>query len=449
MRHHVWGPAEYGEHDSYESAEANAAQRQVAEAFTEELRNEGSFVYVNGLTEASVATVVDGRADTPIFTDGPYLESKEYIAGFWVVRAADLDAALALATRASQACQRKIEVRPAGGRWTCSRSTPPSRACTATSGARVVASLMRRFGNLDLAEEVAADAFAAAVERWRSDGLPPNPGAWIITTTATRNAIDRLRREGRRDAKHQEAAMLNDVGARGPTSAVEDDRLRLIFTCCHPALAIEARVALTLRMVGGLDVPEIARAFLVQQTTMGQRISRAKTKIREAGIPFRIPDAEVLPARLDAVLTVLYLVFTEGYLATGENSDPIRRELTAEAIRLARLVRDLAPDSGEAAGLLALMLLTDARAPSRVSASGELVRLDEQDRGAWNNRDMIVEGIALVRERVAAVADGGLAPGRFQLLAAINAVHVSAPHTGHPTGPRSSRSTTSSQRSTR
>jgi RNA polymerase sigma-70 factor, ECF subfamily len=290
--------------------------------------------------------------------------------------------------------------------------------------ARVVASLTRRYGSLDLAEEMAADAFTTAVERWRIDGIPPNPGAWI-TTTANRKAIDRLRREGQRDTKHREALVLHDDSPPDPIGAVDDDRLRLIFTCCHPALAMEARVALTLRMVGGLAVPEIARAFLVQQTTMGQRISRAKNKIRDAGIPFRVPDAE-LPARLDGVLSVLYLIFNEGYLTSDEESDPIRRDLTAEAIRLTGLVRTLIPENGEVAGLLALMLLTDARAGARISASGELVRLDEQDRGAWN-REMVAEGIALVRERLAAVARGETAPGRFQILAAINAVHVSVP----------------------
>ena len=289
--------------------------------------------------------------------------------------------------------------------------------------ARVVASLTRRFGNLDLAEEMAADAFATAAERWRVHGIPPNPGAWI-TTTANRRAIDRLRREGQRDAKHREARMLHEDGAPEPRGAVDDDRLRLIFTCCHPALGMEARVALTLRMVGGLAVPEIARAFLVQQTTMGQRISRAKNKIRDAGIPFRVPNSEDLPGRLDGVLAVLYLIFNEGYLASGEESDPVRRDLTAEAIRLTRLVRTLLPEDGEVVGLLALMLLTEARAAARVSTSGELVRLDEQDRGAWN-REMIAEGIALVRERLAAVARGEATPGRFQILAAINAVHVS------------------------
>ncbi|MCS3880618.1 RNA polymerase sigma-70 factor (ECF subfamily) [Gordonia amarae] len=291
--------------------------------------------------------------------------------------------------------------------------------------ARVVAFLTHRFGSLDLAEEMAAEAFATAVERWRSDGIPPNPGAWI-TTTANRRAIDRLRREGRRDAKYREALMLDDDSPPEPVGAVDDDRLRLIFTCCHPALAMEARVALTLRMVGGLTVPEIARAFLVQQTTMGQRISRAKTKIRDAGIPFRVPDSEDLPARLDGVLTVLYLIFNEGYLASGGDSDPIRRDLTAEAIRLTALLRGLLPENGEVTGLLALMLLTEARATARVSASGELVRLDEQDRGAWD-RGMIADGIALVRQRLDAVSRGEATPGRYQILAAISAVHVSVP----------------------
>lgn len=291
--------------------------------------------------------------------------------------------------------------------------------------ARVVASLTRRFGDLGLAEDMAGEAFATAVERWPHDGIPPNPGAWV-TMTANRKAIDRLRREARRDAKHQEALMLHDDSPPDPTGAIDDDRLRLLFTCCHPALSMEARVALTLRMVGGLTVPEIAHAFLVQETTMGQRITRAKGKIKAAGIPFRVPEAPGLPARLAGVLAVLYLVFNEGYLSSGAESEPVRRELTAEAIRMTRLVRELLPHGGEVAGLLALTLLTEARAAARVSASGELVRLDEQDRGAWDHA-LIAEGIALVRERVDAVARGESVPGRYQLLAAINAVHTSVP----------------------
>ncbi len=286
--------------------------------------------------------------------------------------------------------------------------------------ARVVAGLTRRFGDLDIAEEAAAEAFAIAVERWPGDGVPPNPGAWL-TTTANRRAIDRIRRETKRDDKHKEAQMVYDADPPEPLGAIEDDRLRLIFTCCHPALGMEARLALTLRMVGGLTVPEIARAFLVAETAMGQRITRAKAKIKAAGIPYRVPSAEDLPARVSGVLTVLFLVFNEGYLATGPDTDPVRHDLTAEAIRLTRLIRALLPDDGEVAGLLALMLLTEARRPARVSGGGELVALDEQDRGAWDVA-LIAEGHGLVRERLAA----GVAPGRYQILAAINAVHTSA-----------------------
>ncbi len=286
--------------------------------------------------------------------------------------------------------------------------------------ARVVAALARRFGDLDIAEEAAAEAFATAVERWAEDGIPPNPGAWL-TTTARRKAIDRIRRESKRDDKQKQAQMLYDNDPPEPPGAIGDERLRLIFTCCHPALAIETRIALTLRMVGGLTVPEIAHAFLVQETAMERRITRAKAKIKATRIPYRVPSAEDLPARLSGVLTVLFLVFNEGYLATGAGTDPVRQELTAEAIRLTRLIRALLPEDGEVAGLLALMLLTEARRRARVSASGELVPLGEQDRGAWDAA-LIAEGHQLVRERLAA----RVAPGRYQILAAINAVHTSA-----------------------
>lgn len=285
--------------------------------------------------------------------------------------------------------------------------------------ARVVASLTRRFGDLDIAEEAAADAFATAVERWPADGMPANPGAWL-TTTANHKAIDRIGRENKRGDKHREAQMLND-GAPEPVGAIDDERLRLIFTCCHPALAMQTRVALTLRMVGGLTVPEIARAFLVQESAMGQQITRAKAKIRAARIPYRVPSAEDLPARVSGVLAVLFLVFNEGYLATGPDTDPVRHDLTVEAIRLTRLIRALMPEDGEVAGLLALMLLTDARSTARVSPSGELVTLVEQDRGTWDAA-LIAEGHQLVRERLAA----RVPPGRYQILAAISAVHTSA-----------------------
>ncbi|HWK81327.1 MAG TPA: DUF6596 domain-containing protein [Thermomicrobiales bacterium] len=284
--------------------------------------------------------------------------------------------------------------------------------------ARVVAALARRFGDLDIAEDAAAEAFATAVERWPVEGVPRNPGAWL-TTTASRKAIDRLRRENQRGEKQMQAQMLADDASDPYT--IDDDRLRLIFTCCHPALAMETRVALTLRLVGGLTVPEIARAFLVQESTMGQRISRAKAKIRAARIPYRVPSADDLPLRVSGVLAVLFLIYNEGYLPTGADSDPLRPGLTAEAIRLARLIHALLPEEGEAAGLLALMLLTEARREARVSPKGELVSLAEQDRRVWDAA-FVAEGHALVRERLAS----GKAPGRYQILAAIGAVHTSA-----------------------
>lgn len=289
----------------------------------------------------------------------------------------------------------------------------------------MVAVLAKRFGDLDIAEEAAAEAFARAVARWPADGVPPNPGAWL-TTTANRVAIDRIRRENKRADKQKEAQMLYNFPPE-PLGAIDDERLRLIFTCCHPALAMETRVALTLRMVGGLTVPEIARAFLVQEVTMGQRITRAKAKIKAARIPYRMPSAEDLPSRVSGVLTVLFLVFNEGYLATGPDTDPVRHELTAEAIRLTRLICTLLPEDGEVVGLLAMMLLTEARRPARISFSGELVTLSEQDRGVWDV-ELVNEGHRLVRERLAVVADTGRAAGRYQILAAINAVHTSARH---------------------
>jgi RNA polymerase sigma-70 factor (ECF subfamily) len=284
---------------------------------------------------------------------------------------------------------------------------------------RIVASLTRRFGDIDIAEEAAGEALLAAVERWPRDGVPPNPGGWL-TTTAGNRAIDKLRRESHRDAKHQAAYMIHDDTPHEPTGLVEDDRLRLIFTCCHPALAPEARVALTLRLLGGLTVAEIAQAFLVPETTMAQRITRAKKKISVAKIPYRVPSAEDLGERVNGVLAVIYLVFNEGYLSSSADASPIREELTAEAIRLARILRMLLPGDPEVMGLLALMLLTEARRRSRV-AGGELVLLREQDRGGWD-RELIAEGHALVRECLAIGR-----PGQYQLLAAINAVHTDAP----------------------
>jgi RNA polymerase sigma-70 factor (ECF subfamily) len=284
---------------------------------------------------------------------------------------------------------------------------------------RIVASLTRRFGDIDIAEEAAAEALLTAVERWPRDGVPPNPGGWLTTTAANR-AIDRIRRESHRDAKQQAALIMTDDTPHEPTGIVEDDRLRLIFTCCHPALAPEARVALTLRLLGGLTVAEIAQAFLVPETTMAQRITRAKKKISVAKIPYRIPSPEDLGQRVNGVLAVIYLVFNEGYLSSSADASPVRDELTAEAIRLARILRILLPDVPEVTGLLALMLLTDARRSVRI-ADGQLVPLHEQDRGGWDHA-LIAEGHDLVRECLAIGR-----PGQYQLLAAVNAVHTDAP----------------------
>jgi RNA polymerase sigma-70 factor (ECF subfamily) len=287
-----------------------------------------------------------------------------------------------------------------------------------------VASLARRFG-VDIAEEAAGEAFLAAVEHWR-EGPPPNPGGWLMTT-ASRKAIDRIRRDARREQKYVIAAALTVYSSQDPIAdetvagagagSVEDDRLRLMFTCCHPALSPEARVALTLRLVGGLTVEQIARGLLQSEAAVGQRITRAKAKIANARIPYRVPEQADLPERLDAVLAVLYLVFNEGYLPGGDQT--LRPDLMAEAIRLTRLLCELLPDAHEASGLLALMLLTDARRASRVSADGELVTLTEQDRGSWD-RNLIDEGHAIVRELIAS----GEPPGRYQLEAAISAVHT-------------------------
>jgi RNA polymerase sigma-70 factor, ECF subfamily len=283
---------------------------------------------------------------------------------------------------------------------------------------RLIASLVRRFGDIDIAEEAAGEALLVALERWPESGVPPNPGGWL-TTTAGNRAIDRIRREKQRDAKHQAALMNYDDSSPEPTGPVEDDRLRLLFTCCHPALAPEARIALTLRLLGGLTVAEIAEAFLVPETTMAQRITRAKKKIAAANVPYRVPEAADLPQRLGGVLTVLFLVFNEGYLATGDG-DPVRAELTGEAIRLSRILRELLPDEPEVTGLLGLLVLTEARRQARLR-DGQLVPLGEQDRAGWD-RMLIAEGHDLVRECLAINR-----PGRYQILAAINAVHTDSP----------------------
>ncbi|MEV6947185.1 RNA polymerase sigma factor [Streptomyces sp. NPDC051172] len=291
---------------------------------------------------------------------------------------------------------------------------------------QVVATLIRVTGDWDLAEECAQDAFAQALTRWRHDGVPRRPGAWL-TTTARNRALDVLRREAVGAAKLREAAVLaRDEGPYDPDpdhdgddSGVQDDRLRLVFTCCHPALAIEARVALTLRTLAGLTTAEIARAFLVPEATMAQRLVRAKKKIRNAGIPYRVPPAHLLPERTTGVLGVLYLLFNEGYAATT-GGDLVRTDLCAEAIRLARVLARLMPDEPETLGLLALLLLHDARRHTRVDAAGELVTLEDQDRTAWDRAE-IDEGAALLET---ALRRGS--PGPYQIQAAIAACHTAA-----------------------
>jgi RNA polymerase sigma-70 factor, ECF subfamily len=282
---------------------------------------------------------------------------------------------------------------------------------------RAIASLVRRFGDIDIAEEAVQEAFVEAVRRWPAAGAPPSPAGWIITTARNR-AIDRLRRESVRTRRHLEAMALDD-DMTDETHEIEDDRLRLIFTCCHPALGSSSQVALTLRLIGGLSTPEIARAFLTPETTMAQRLVRAKRKIKAANIPYRVPSAAELPGRLKPVLAVAYLVFNEGFVATI-GSQLTRDDLAGEGIRLARLLLELMPDEPEVMGLLALMLLTHARRPARVDSVGRLIRLADQDRRLWD-RALIEEGHELVRRCLRRNL-----PGSYQIQAAISAVHTDA-----------------------
>ena len=397
-----------------------------------------AFVYGDALQGADTATVVRVRDGVRSVTDGPFIEAKEVLVGYYQVKADSLDEALDWAAQIPGARLGGVEVRPdhAAPRQPDPRvddAGPALEHLLRTESGRVLGGLVRRFGDLDLAEDAFQEACVEALQRWPDDGVPDNPAAWLTTVSRNR-ALDRVRRERLRLGKEADSLGLRegDEPATAPSpdtwaeadpddaGPLADDQLQLVLLCCHPALAEDAQVALTLRAVCGLTTGEVAAAFLVPEATMAQRVVRAKRKIALARIPFRLPEGPELTARLATALHVVYLVFNEGYAATAAD-EPVRRELCAEAVRLARLLADLAPDDPEAVGLLALLLLQDSRRAARVDDEGRLVPLAEQDRTRWDAAQA-AEGAALVER---ALGDGPLGP--FQLQAAVAAVHAQAP----------------------